>query len=203
MKTRINLIPPEFRKKKRKGLFEFRKLNQILIFLLPLILWKILVAGIELRIKGELRKKEKEIVNLNEKISNLKLSAETGLKEKKDKLDVLKEKIKMKEEELRTFEPIYKTILHKKKFGYNLLRTVAESIPEEVWLVELKFDREEKLFSLKGFGLSHDKIGLFLTKLSTYPLLSELYIRHSEKLSEKNKKNQNLILFEAEGKLNY
>ncbi|MCM8779512.1 MAG: hypothetical protein NC898_05830 [Candidatus Omnitrophica bacterium] len=202
MKTRINLLPKELiKKEKRKGL-EISQLRVILVIFLPLIVWKLLVAGIQFKINSALNRKTKEITELSQKIVNLRTSAETELKAKQDKLSLLKEQITLKEGELKNFKPVAELIAtRKEKFVYALLKTTAEKISGEVWLEEMGFEREEKIFYLKGIGLSHSKIALFLSRLNQFPYIKGLYLKQSEIKTEEGNK-QPLIFFTAEGKLN-
>ncbi|MCM8765731.1 MAG: PilN domain-containing protein [Candidatus Omnitrophica bacterium] len=203
MKKRINLLPKELIKKEKdwtRGL----KLSQIkmgVIIFLPLILWKLLLSGIIFKITSATHKKTKEIAEFTRKIDNLRASTETELKNKEEKLNLLKTEITAKEEEIKEFKPVVELLTRKEQFAYALLKVIAEQIPPEVWLTEIELEREGKNFSLKGIGLSHSKVALFLSRLNQFPYLKGLYLKESEIKSEEGNP-QVLVHFIAEGRLN-
>ncbi len=205
MKTRINLIPPEARKKEMKW---DRQLpgdwKWILMLVLPLVIWKLSVTLLLARIKSDLHTMREETNAYASKVANLKVSVETDLKVKQDKINNVKTAIAEKEKELDDFGAVAELSSSKGKFIHTLLKKISESIPEEVWLDELGFDKEENTFYLKGYAFSHSQIGTFLIKVSEFPHLKGLYIKHCEyKTGQDNKDTQNLVRFEAEARLSF
>jgi len=203
MKTRINLIPQEARKKEISFISQVsmqRKL--ILAIILPLIIFKLPTALLTTKLKSDLLKIQKEIDSHNQQISTLRVSVETDLKTKQEKINSIKSSISEKEKELIDFGDVVKIASIKGKFVYTLMRAIAENISDKTWLDELGFDKEKKDFYLKGFAFSHSEIGTFLAKLSTYPYLKDLYIKNCE-INTGTKNKQSLIRFEAVGTLNF
>ncbi|MCM8783736.1 MAG: PilN domain-containing protein [Candidatus Omnitrophica bacterium] len=203
MKTKLNLLPKDLIKKERKEQ-ERLNLNQfkiIIVIFILLLSWKSLAFGILLKIKSTTNRKTKEIVKLDQKIATLKMSAEAELKTKEDKLNLLKDQLAIKEEEVKNLEPIRQLISQKEKFVYNLLKAIADYIPEEVWLEEFGFEREENNCFLKGCGLSHNKIAVFLSKINQLPYFKELYLKQSERIFDE-KFEKDIVRFEIIGKLN-
>jgi|GEM_PF-3562443 len=204
MKKKINLLPLELRKKEKKSFLEginFKHFKKVIIIFLPFIVWKLLIWGINLKMKSTIEKKTKEITELTQKIETLKTSAESELKIKQEKLNLLKEEISLKEEEIKKLKPVAELVSRRKNFIYELLKTIAEYIPEEVWLEEISIEKEEDNFSLKGFGLNYKEISLFLSKLNQFPYLKELYLKQSE-IKNEERYPQAVIQFEINGKIN-
>lgn len=203
MKTKINLIPREFYQKGSR----FVSLPQadwklILKIIIPIIALKLIMVVFTIKLKADINKIQDDIKSYTQKISSLEISVKTDLKTKQEKIDNIKLAIAEKEKELNNFGSIAIPSLRKEKFIYDLLKLVAKSIPDDVWLDEITFDRETADFSLKGFSFSHPKIGAFLAKLNQSPHLKNLYMKYSE-INPNETIKQNIIKFEANGKLNF
>ncbi|MGE4357611.1 MAG: PilN domain-containing protein [Candidatus Omnitrophota bacterium] len=196
MKNKLNLLPKDLIKKETKGL-NFQQFKIVGIIILPLLIWKLAVFGIHRGIKSATDRKMKEIVELEQKISTLKISAETELKDKQEKLNLLNEQISLKEKGRDELKPIEELVAQKKDFVYELLKAITEHIPQEVWLEEINLQKEDNACSFKGYGLSYAKISLFISRLNQFSYLKELCLKKSEKIDEGN-----LIKFEITGKLN-
>jgi Tfp pilus assembly protein PilN len=202
MKTKINLIPQELRKKGKKAISLPRSGQKVILLSIGIILaWKLAVGLLITKFKTGANKLQEDINSYTNKIAALKTSVETTLRTNQEKMDTLKTKISEKESELKDFGTISEIELQKEKFIYNLLKLLAENISPQVWLDEFSFNKETQTLSLKGFSLSHPPIGTFLAKLNRPPYLTDLYMNHSETKPEGPDK-QNLVRFEASGKLN-
>ncbi|MCX5657614.1 MAG: hypothetical protein NTZ48_05260 [Candidatus Omnitrophica bacterium] len=202
MKTKINLIPKELLKK--EGKFpSLSGVNQKLIVkaIIIIIVIKFATYASIVRMKSDVRRITGEINSYTQKISKIETSVKTDTTLKQEKIGNIRVLISEREKEIKDFGSVSGTALKENKFVYELLRLIAQYIPEEAWVEEMGFDKEKEEFYINGFSLTYPKIGTFLTKLGELNYLANLYMNNSEIVPEEIG-NRSVIKFKASGKLN-
>lgn len=202
MKTKINLIPKELLKK--EGKFpSLSGVNQKLIIkaVSIIIIIKFITYASAVKMKSDVRRITAEINSYTQKISKIETSVKTDITLKQEKIDKIRTLISDREKEINDFGIVADSVLKKDKFVYDLLKLIAQYIPEESWIEEVGFDKEKGEFYISGFSLNYPIIGTFLTKLGAFHYLSGLYMNHSERTTDKTN-NRSVIKFQASGRIN-
>ncbi len=201
MKTKINLIPKELIK--REGRFpSLPGVNQKLVIraVAIIIVIKLATYASVVKMKSDVGRITGEINSYTQKISKIETSVKTDITLKQEKIGKIRTLISDREKEINDFRIVSNSALKKDKFVYDLLKLIAQYIPEESWIEETGFDREKGEFYINGFSLNYPIIGTFLTKLGEFHYLSGLYMNHSERTTDETN-NQSVIKFQASGKI--
>lgn len=156
---KINLLPPEIRKR--------RKMEQTVVFLiLGFFVFLALLTTFTLGLSFKASQEETKLRGLEAKTAKF----ESQIK----KYQVFRER---KEEVNKHKEALAKAI-RKEISWYKLLNEVSMIVPSEVWLEKIEVDEEGITF--KGFTYQQPSVAKFMVRLSDLEYLSDLWLEESQ-----------------------
>lgn len=145
--------------------------------LAPILTAGVLYYGLEMYKEEELNKVEQ----VNAKLTSEKRDLEKKLEKFKDN-DNLKKQLESDEAALKNKLEVIKKLSTDRSAGEKLIISIANSIPENVWLNEFKYEKGELQF--RGAANELNLVSDFMKNLNENLLMKEVELKETQKKKE-------------------